>query len=90
MRPLATSCPPDLRNATATGAAQRFSQTSTAAHVPGFQRLRRLLEILLADQAGRRPFERLEAAGIFELAEVDGGDGPVLALDHQRDVEHAG
>ena len=34
-RPLATSWPPDLRRATATGAAQRFSQSSTAADVPG-------------------------------------------------------
>ena len=34
-RPLATSWPPDFRSATATGAAQRFSHTSTAADVPG-------------------------------------------------------
>ena len=34
-RPLATSWPPDLRSATATGAAQRFSHTRTAAEVPG-------------------------------------------------------
>ena len=36
MRPLATSWPPDSRRARAMGAAQRFSQTSTAALVPGF------------------------------------------------------
>ena len=35
IRPLATSRPPDLRSATATGAAQVFSQIRIAADVPG-------------------------------------------------------
>ena len=35
MRPLATSWPPERRTAEANGAAQRFSQTSTAAELPG-------------------------------------------------------
>ena len=38
-RPLATSWPPERRRATATGAAQRFSHTSTAADVPGSRTL---------------------------------------------------
>jgi hypothetical protein len=35
IRPLATSCPPEWRTAEANGAAQVFSQTSTAAELLG-------------------------------------------------------
>ena len=64
MRPLATSWPPDLRTATATGAAQRFSHTRTAAAVFGLERSRRLLEVVLAEEAGGGALERFEPSAV--------------------------
>ena len=88
MRPLATSWPPERRSATATGAAQRFSQTSTAADGARLERRGRLLQVVLAEQAGRRPRELGEGPALVRLlGEVPSAHRPVGVLDEERDVE---
>ena len=88
IRPLATSCPPERRSATATGRRPPVLPDEHGRARARVQGRRGLLEILLADQTGRRALRSRRSRGPVELAEVHGGDGAVLALDHQRDVEH--
>ena len=89
IRPLATSCPPERRSATANGAAQRFSHTSTPATVPGSSAVGGLLEVVRTEQAGRGALELREPFPIGELGEVERAHGAVLALGQEREVEDA-
>ena len=53
MRPLAASWPPAWRTAEPNGAAHRFSHTSTAAELPGLDRLGQVDDVLLAEHIAR-------------------------------------
>jgi hypothetical protein len=88
MRPLATSCPPERRRAAATGAAQRFSHTSTAAEVPGSSAAAASWEVLVAQRARGRPLEVGEGRGhLLEITNINCRHRPVLTLGHERDVQ---
>ena len=90
MRPLATSWPPERRSATATGAAQRFSHTSTRGRRAGLQRGGGLFEVVLAEQAGRRALELGEARAVgASSARSIAATEPSVVLDDERDVEDA-
>ena len=89
MRPLATSWPPDRRTATATGAAQRFSQMSTAADVPARARSRPPRGPPRRACPTTRPRTRRRRRPRSGSPISSAADGAVLALHHEGDVEDA-
>ena len=87
MRPLATSWPPERRSATAMGAAQRFSQTSTAATVPGSSAVAASSRSSWPSRPDDAPSNSARPASSSSSVEVDRRDRPVQVLGEERDVE---
>ena len=90
MRPLATSWPPERRTALANGAAQVFSKTSSAAEVPGSSALAGLADVVVGEQPRGGALEDGQLGHVAaEVGDLEAGDGAVLALGDEGEVEDA-
>ena len=89
MRPLATSWPPDRRTATATGAAQRFSQTSTAADVPGSRAAAASSRSSSPSSPDDAPSNSANPSPPVQGPDLERDHRAVLVLGHEGDVEDA-
>ena len=89
IRPLASSSPPDVRTAEPNGAAQVFSQTSTAAAVPGSS-VAPISSILLGEQDREVALERAQLAdlAVVGIAQLGRHDRAVFGLHDHHQVEH--
>ena len=90
IRPLPSSSPPDRRTAEPNGAAQVFSQTSTAAALPGSSDCPDLLDVLLGEQNREVALQRAQLAdlAVVGIAQLCGLDRAVISLREHHQVKH--
>ena len=81
IRPLATNCPPDRRTAAPNGAAQTFSQISTAATAPRLHRGPDRLDVVRREQHRelRLELEQLSEVAVAEVMGLEALHRPVEA-----------
>ena len=87
---MASSSPPDLRMAEPNGAAHVFSQTSTAAALPGSSECADLLDVLLGEQDREVALQRAQLADltVVGVAQLRRLDRAVFGLHDHHQVEH--
>ena len=90
MRPLATSWPPDSRTAVPKGAAQVFSQTSTAAELPGSIAAATVGHVVLAEEHRElASYPRSSPiSAVVEVGQLERLERTVLVLLQDQEVEH--